>query len=177
MSDLATVMLNLSSLILLAIIRSNCRQEHSFAALSIIKEAGEWRWVFWLLIWISDLSLWLLNYRLSTWKWLAWKHLATVSVGMFTSEWSLSFQLSKLFRWPRRVKCIISRYFIFIKTVWTWKWGLMVPFSEGWRSLGVSVQKEKTMCNPSGIIIERNSVVITALHGAGGCYKYWNWIW
>lgn len=102
---------------------------------------------------------------------------ATIPDGMFISEWSLSFQLPKTFRWPGRIKCIISCFFIFIKTVWTWKWRLMVPFSIGWRSLGVSVQKEKTMCNPSGTIIERNSVVITALHWAGGCYKYWNRIW
>lgn len=168
MSGVATAVLNLSSLILLVIITANCQQEHSFAALSVIKETREWRQVFWLPVSINCLSLWLLNYQLSTWKWLVWKHLATIPVGMFTSEQSLSFQLSKLFCWPGRVKCIISCSFIFIKTIWTWKWGLMVPFSEGWRSLGVSVQKEKTMCNPSGTIIERNGVVITALHWAGG---------
>lgn len=177
MSGVATAVLNLSSLILLVIIPANCQQENSFAALSVSKETREWRQVFSLPVSINCLSLWLLNCQLSTWKWLVWKHSATIPVGMFTSEWSLSFQLPKLFRWPRRVKCIISCYFIFIKTIWTWKWGLMVPFSEGWRSLGVSVQKEKTMCNPSGTIIERNSVVITALHWAGGWYKYWNRIW
>lgn len=43
MSDVAAAVLNLGSLILLATITANYQQEHSFAALSVIKEAGEWR--------------------------------------------------------------------------------------------------------------------------------------
>lgn len=134
---------------------------------------------FWHRMAIRCLGLWFLGSELSTWECLmgTFRFSAAIPVEMFTSKRSLSFQLSELFPWTRRVKCIISCYFIFIKTVWTWKWGLMVPFSEGWRSLGVSVQKEKTQSNPCGTIIERNSVVITALHWAGGSYKYWDRVW